>query len=46
MNGHMRYVLDFVFAYTGFKNLTLALNADYGREQRGAQRLRGVRLDG
>ena len=26
-------MLDFVFAYTGFKNLTLALNVDYGHEQ-------------
>ena len=33
VNSHMRYVLDFVFAYTGFKNLTLALNVDYGHEQ-------------
>ncbi len=33
VNSHMRYMLDFVFAYTGFKNLTLALNLDYGHEQ-------------
>jgi len=33
VNSHMRYVLDFVFQYTGFKNLTLALNVDYGHEQ-------------
>ncbi|MGH7368809.1 MAG: outer membrane beta-barrel protein [Candidatus Rokuibacteriota bacterium] len=33
VNSHLRYVLDFVFAYTGFKNLTLALNVDYGHEQ-------------
>ena len=33
VNSHLRYVLDFVFAYTGFKNLTLALNIDYGHEQ-------------
>jgi hypothetical protein len=33
VNDNLRYVLDFVFAYTGFKNLTLALNIDYGHEQ-------------
>ncbi|MGH7396916.1 MAG: outer membrane beta-barrel protein, partial [Candidatus Rokuibacteriota bacterium] len=33
VNSHLRYVLDVVFAYTGFKNLTLALNVDYGHEQ-------------
>ena len=33
VNSHLRYVLDFVFAYTGFKNLTLALNVDYGYEE-------------
>ena len=33
VNSHLRYVLDFVFQYTGFKNLTLALNVDYGHEQ-------------
>ena len=33
MNSHLRYVLDFVLAYTGIKNLTLALNVDYGHEQ-------------
>ena len=27
-----RYVLDFVFNYTGIKNLTLGLNVDYGHE--------------
>ncbi|HEY7041492.1 MAG TPA: outer membrane beta-barrel protein [Methylomirabilota bacterium] len=32
VNDHIRYVLDFVFAYTGFKNTTLALNVDYGHE--------------
>jgi hypothetical protein len=33
VNSHLRYVLDFVFNYTGFKNWTLGLNVDYGREQ-------------
>ena len=33
VNSHLRYVLDFVFNYTGFKNWTLGLNIDYGREQ-------------
>ena len=33
VNSHLRYVLDFVFQYTGIKNLTLALNVDYGHEQ-------------
>ena len=32
VNSHLRYVLDFVFQYTGF-DLTLALNMDYGHEQ-------------
>ena len=32
-NTHQRYVLDWVLSYTGFKNLTLALNVDYGHEQ-------------
>ena len=27
-----RFVVDFVLAYTGIKNLTLALNVDYGHE--------------
>jgi hypothetical protein len=31
-NGNPRTVLDFVAAYTGLKNLTLALNVDYGWE--------------
>jgi hypothetical protein len=31
-NGDPRTVLDFVFTYTGIKNLTLALDADYGWE--------------
>jgi hypothetical protein len=31
-NGDPRTVLDFVFNYTGFKNLTLGLNVDYGWE--------------
>lgn len=35
-NNHQRYVLDFVFNYTGFKNWTLALNVDYGFEQKDA----------
>ncbi len=34
VNSHYRYVLDFILAYTGIKNLTLALNVDYGHEQR------------
>ena len=33
VNSHLRYVLDFVFNYTGFKNVTLGLNIDYGHEQ-------------
>jgi len=33
VNSHLRYVLDFVFNYTGFKNWTLGLNVDYGHEQ-------------
>ena len=33
VNAHQRYVLDFILAYTGIKNLTLALNVDYGHEQ-------------
>ncbi len=35
-NNHQRYVLDWVLAYTGFKNVTLALNVDYGHEQKDA----------
>jgi len=31
-DGHPRTVLDFIAAYTGLKNLTLALNVDYGWE--------------
>lgn len=31
-NANNRYVLDFVFNYTGIKNLTLGLNIDYGHE--------------
>ena len=31
-NGNQRTVLDFIVAYTGIPNLTLALNADYGWE--------------
>lgn len=31
-NANNRYVLDFVFNYTGIKNLTLGLNVDYGHE--------------
>ena len=31
-NTHQRYVLDFVFNYTGIKNLTLGANVDYGHE--------------
>ena len=31
-DGHPRTVLDFIVAYTGLKNLTLALNVDYGWE--------------
>lgn len=31
-NGNPRTVFDFIGAYTGIKNLTLALNADYGWE--------------
>jgi hypothetical protein len=31
-NGNPRTVFDFIAAYTGVKNLTLALNADYGWE--------------
>jgi hypothetical protein len=33
VNSNLRYVLDFVFNYTGIKNLTLGLNVDYGHEQ-------------
>ena len=33
VNAHQRYVLDFILGYTGIKNLTLALNVDYGHEQ-------------
>ncbi len=33
VNSHLRYVLDFVFNYTGIKNLTLGLNVDYGHEE-------------
>lgn len=36
VNDNIRYVLDFVFAYTGFKNTTLALNIDYGHENNDA----------
>ena len=32
INNHQRYVLDWVFNYTGFKNTTLGLNVDYGHE--------------
>jgi hypothetical protein len=32
-NNHQRYVLDWVLNYTGFKNLTLGVNVDYGHEQ-------------
>ena len=35
-NNHQRYVLDFVFNYTGFRNWTLGLNVDYGFEQKDA----------
>lgn len=35
-NNRLRYVLDWVVAYTGFKNTTLALNVDYGFEQKDA----------
>jgi len=35
-NHRLRYVLDWVVAYTGFKNTTLALNVDYGFEQKEA----------
>jgi len=31
-DNHIRYVLDWVFNYTGFKNWTLGLNIDYGHE--------------
>ncbi len=31
-NTRPRYVLDFVFNYTGIKNLTLGANVDYGHE--------------
>lgn len=33
VNGHLRYVLDFVFNYTGFKKWTLGFNVDYGHEE-------------
>jgi hypothetical protein len=32
-NNHQRYVLDWTFNYTGFKNWTLGLNVDHGHEQ-------------
>ncbi len=35
-NTHQRYVLDWVFNYTGFKNTTLGLNFDYGHETKEA----------
>lgn len=35
-NNHQRYVLDWVFNYTGIKNTTLGLNIDYGHEQKEA----------
>jgi len=35
-NTHPRYVLDWVFNYTGFKNTTLGLNVDYGHEKKEA----------
>lgn len=31
-NSNIRFVLDWVFAYTGIKGLTLAVNIDYGHE--------------
>src|SRR6266480_1993904 len=33
-DSHQRYVLDGVLGYTGFKSWTLALNVDYGREDK------------
>ena len=33
---HERYVLDWILSYTGFKRWTLALNVDYGREDKDA----------
>jgi hypothetical protein len=36
VNAHQRYVLDWTFNYTGFKNWTLGLNIDYGHEQKEA----------
>ena len=33
-DSHQRYVLDWVLGYTGFKSWTLALNVDYGREDK------------
>jgi hypothetical protein len=35
-NTRPRYVLDWVFNYTGFKNWTLGLNVDYGHETKEA----------
>ena len=35
-NDNLRYVLDWVFTYTGIKGLTLGLNVDYGREEKEA----------
>ncbi len=35
-NTNTRYVLDFVFNYTGIKNLTLGANVDYGHENKEA----------
>jgi hypothetical protein len=35
-NNHQRYVLDWVFNYTGIKNTTLGLNVDYGHEDKDA----------
>jgi hypothetical protein len=35
-NNHQRHVLDWVFNYTGFKNLALGLNVDYGHEDKEA----------
>jgi hypothetical protein len=33
---NLRYVVDWVFNYTGIKNLTLGLNVDYGHEEKEA----------
>jgi len=45
-DGHPRTVLDFIVAYTGLKNLTLALNVDYGWEYNEASLVASVTRSG